>query len=252
MLYSEILKLGVGLNKDVAPEKVYPLCSLVKGEDAKEVVKILKEFGYDLSSFNIANLRLLTLNKKDMKALLEVLTKIEELKLHDIFSYNLNVRSLNSSVLARVEVCLKNNIPFVHRESNDLISEIYNEEAFMEYTNGRIKSQDEAVEASPVEVKENMTLDEEDNMVRSDILKTLLEVKEENKDDFTFGFLITSIIANLDNVIASDNKEYRITGNKHIIERALEGISLTPDMQSEIDNKILSAFPDVNDLERGV
>ena len=97
-----------------------------------------------------------------------------------------------------------------------------------------------------------MTLDEEDNMVRSDILKTLLEVKEENKDDFTFGFLITSIIANLDNVIASDNKEYRITGNKHIIERALEGISLTPDMQSEIDNKILSAFPDVNDLERGV
>ena len=74
----------------------------------------------------------------------------------------------------------------------------------------------------------------------------------ENNDDPTLTFVISSIIANLDGVILSDNKAYRTMGVRHLIENALQGISLDPVMQSVVDTKILVNFPLEPNMERGI
>lgn len=244
----ELEKLGVKFAEGIDEAKLYPVLSIMNLEMAKEIIGMFLNRGYDLSAIHLATCRLFTLNKKELNVLKENLDKIDALNLKDVFNNNLNIVSFNSSVIARVEFCLNNGIPFVYEESKILISELYNEELFAEYTASRQKvsevaTQDEVKsEESTVTRANKIELTEEDNIVRSELIKTLLEIKEENRDNFTFGFLITSIIANLDLAIANDNGAYKTVGTKHLIDRALEGIALTPEMQADIKEKIFPAF----------
>lgn len=259
----ELKDLGVTIREGIDEIKLYPVLSIINKDDAKTIIDILHSHGYDLNNVHLTSLRLLSLNKKEINSLKENLDRIDSLNLREIFNSNLNASSLRSSVISRVEFCQKNGIPFAYEESNIIISEIYSEETFNTYTTKYMEAKKSMPENVNTMAPENtktssneitrsdeIVLDEEDNAVRSDIIKTLLEIKEENKDNFTFGFLVTSIIANLDISIANDNKGYRTLGAKHLIERALEGIELTPEMQNDVTEKILVAFNNEMEIER--
>ena len=111
------------------------------------------------------------------------------------------------------------------KEDNTFRSELDTTEAFAEYT-ARATSLEDVKTVQEVEQMEQKGLDEEDNAIKYDILKTLTEI----------------------------NKNYRIMGTRHLVENALQGINLDSELEYLINKEILTAFPDSKEMnnERGV
>lgn len=245
--FKELLKENkIGLAEGIEETKILPLASICKKATTQATIDLLHSHNYDLSALSITSFRLLTINEKELEALKPVLAEIDALNLQEVFQNNLNIVSLKREVIARIKNCLNNNIPFIYPDSNTLIPQMYNEQSYNDYIAQAKVSEVADTPSTPVYPNNEPTLDEEDTTVRTEVLTTLLEIKEQNKEDFTFNFLITNIIANLDNVIISDNKAYRTKGTRHLIKNALQGVSLTEEMQEQVNNQLLVAFPEVS------
>ncbi len=208
---------------------------------AAEVKKIFDAHDYNLQVVPGSFLKIFTLDAKEIHELSLVLEEIDTLGLKEIFEANLNVQVFKRVFLERVKKCLDEGIPFVNSD-HTFVRSLYNSNDFASFIS-TMPSQEKNVEAA--------NLDEEDNMVKAEIIKELGMINESN-DDPTLTFVISSIIANLDGVILSDNKAYRTMGVRHLIENALQGISLDPVMQSVVDTKILVNFPLEPNMERGI
>ena len=87
-------------------------------------------------------------------------------------------------------------------------------------------------------------------MVKTELIKTLTEINQEN-DDMTLKFIVSTIITNIDSAITKDNKKYRLMGTRHIIEDALQGFNMTPEIEDLVQNKILSKFTQEEEIQMG-
>ncbi len=236
---SFILEEGVQIEKFLA--------NLAMAPNASEIKELFEKSGYNLDVVPGEFLKICTLNEKERQELKEVLESIESLGLKEVFNANLRVIVFKKTFLERVKWCLNNNIPFLNSD-NSFVSMLNTAASFAEYTSKKpiseINNQESVVnpEIAP------LITDPEDITVRNAIIKTLGEINMTNQNE-DLSFIITSIIANLDSVIASDNKMYNTIGEKHLIMNAIKGVNLTPEMQELLNTKILVSF---NDAELGV
>ena len=244
--------ISINLADEVNPSKFLALRATAS--KAKDIKMLFLEFGYDLKKVPGAFLKMFTLNDKEMEELESVLTEIDGLKLGNlelrtVFNNNLSVLAFKRVFLERVKYCLDNKVPFL-REDNTFIKELYDTEAFAHYTAKATRLEDVKT-VQEVEAKKDMPmLDFEDFEVKNEILKTLTEISR-NASDPSITFIVSTIMNNLDEVIAKDNKAYKIVGIRHLVEDALQGINLDGELQYLIDNEILKAFPNVTS-ERGL
>ncbi len=238
---------SINLAPDVDPNKFLALRNYTT--NAGVILDLFKNRDYNLESVPGSFLRILTMNEKELSDLPNILDEIDKLGLKEIFNANLECRSFKASFLERVKTALDKGIPFVNPD-NTFISEIKYAEEFKNFNNNFTPNENSTVNneniVEPIEVK---SLDAEDLKVKTDIISRLGEINSLNSDS-TLTFIISSIIANLDSVLGSDNKAYRTLGERHLIENALQGVALTPEMQNMISNTILEAFPD-NELNIG-
>ena len=254
MEFKKFMSLGIKTEEGVTLTKY--LIAIHKAEEASviKVKNLFETHGYNISVVPGEFLKIFTMNEKEIAELGKALDKIEELGLKDIFNANLKISTFKPALISRAEFCLNNNIPFLNSD-NSIVSMLYNTEAFAEYTTrpNDVKTVRE-IEENPSVFDENKNitmLDEEDLMVQKDIIKTLTEINRENPNDTTLTFIVTTIIANLDGVLANDNKNYRFMGTEHIIENALQGFALTPEMEEIAKNKIMNRFTNSNEVEFG-
>ncbi len=237
------------LDEGVNPNKFLAL--RVVATRPKDVKVLFLENGYDLTTVPGEFLKVCTFNDKEIAELDQVLKEIEELGLKAVFNLNLKVQSFKRIFLERVKYCIHNNVEYL-KEDNTFRSELDTTEAFAEYT-ARATSLEDVKTVQEVEQMEQKGLDEEDNAIKYDILKTLTEINQ-NAIDPSVTFIISTIMTNLDEVIAKDNKNYRMMGTRHLVENALQGINLDSELEYLINKEILTAFPDSKEMnnERGV
>ncbi len=224
----------ISLNEDVDANKF--LANRVVAKNVQQIKDLFLEHGYDLTKVPGEFVKTLTLNEKEAVELSAVLDEIDKLGLKDIFNYNLRPSSFKRSFLDRVKYCLENHLPFLNGD-NTFIADLKNDNMEVE------RKEDIAPSYS------NTELDEEDLEVKSNIIKTLGEINERATDTM-LTFIISSIITNLDMAIKKSAKNYRVLGLRSVVEEALMGVALTPEMQELVNNDILNAFP--KEEERGL
>lgn len=235
-----------------------------------QVKELFEHFGYNVKKVPGSFLKMFTVNAKELKKVSDVLEEIEAKGLKEIFNVNLDYIVFTREFFDRVKYCMDNQIPFLS-EDNRFVAFLRYKTVFDNYVanlassvqmnnNAMVdNSANDSVVVTPMEQIQEVTqeqvstqelvLDTEDLMVREELLRTLIKLREECNDG-TIKFIITSIIANLDSVIALDNKLYKTKGTRHLIKNAIYGVSITPDMQEDI-NSILNMFPEI-DEERGL
>jgi len=224
MEFKKFMSLGVKTEEGVLLTKYLNNINKKEENNVLKIKDLFETHGYDLSIIPGAFLKIFTLNDKEISELEKSLTRIDELGLTEIISTNLKVATFKPTFVGRLEYCLNNNVPFLN-EDNSIVSMLYNSEVYAQYTAKatpieEVKTVQEIEENPPFYDKDNIVtlLDEEDLIIQKEIIKTLTEINRENKDDMTLKFIISTIIANLDSVIANDNKNYRFMGTEHIIE----------------------------------
>lgn len=257
MEFKKFMNLGMKTEDGVLITKY--LVAIHKADEAN-VLKIKGLFdahNYDLSIIPGAFIKIFAANEKEIAEIKETLEKAEKLGLNEIFNANLKVATFKKAIIDRIEYCINNAIPFLNSD-NSLISMLYSSEAFAQYSAKATIIEDikttEEINANPVHYEDDKIkslLDDEDLIVKADIIKTLTEINKENSEDMTLKFIISTIISNIDGVIANDNKNYRIMGTEHIVEGALAGVALTPEMQEIIESKILKSFNRENEMKIG-
>ena len=241
----------ITLAPDVDPNKF--LANKNMTPNAGKVMDLFLNRGYEMSAIPGSFIKMLSASEKELSELPNILDEIDKLNLKEIFNANLEVRSFTPSFLNRVKEAMEKGIPFVNPD-NTFIKEIKTAEDFKSFTVEAKEAPNNGVVDNPsiVEPHEVKQLDVEDLNVKSNIISRLGEINSLNSDS-TLTFIISSIIANLDSVLSNDNKAYRILGERHIVESALQGVALTPEMQNMINNTILAAFPENNmNMERGI
>ena len=237
------------LDEGVNPNKFLALRAIaVKPKDIK---MMFLENGYDLALVSGEFLKIGTFNDKEIGELQEVLKEIEELGLKAIFNLNLRVQVFKRTFLERVKYCVHNNIQYLN-EDNTFKSQLNSAEEFAKFTASMPKIE-ESKPAVAEEKQDASKLDDEDNTVKYNILKTLTEINQ-NAIDPSITFIISTIMTNLDEVILKDNKNYRVMGTRHLIEDALQGVNLDSELEYLINKEILTSFPDSKELnnERGM
>lgn len=262
---------GIGLQQDVENSRF--LVDRVLAGTPSEVKELFVSHGYNLNAVNGSFLKMFTVNARELKAVSDVLVEIDAMGLQEVFNANLDYIVFTKGFLDRVKYCIQNNIPFLSND-NVFVSFLRYKTTFEAYVAnlasnvGRnstasnqavVSSASQEVVVTPMELIQEQTqeqvnpqelvLDTEDLMVREELLRALIKLREECNDG-TLKFIITSIIANLDSVIALDRKAYKTRGTRHLILNALSGVSIVPDMQEDI-NSILGMFPEISD-ERGL
>ena len=237
------------LDEGVNPNKFLALRAV--STRPKDIKVIFLEQGYDLKVVPGEFLKVFAFNDKEIDELTGVLKEIEELGLKAIFNLNLRVQTFKRTFLERVKYCIHNNVTYLN-EDNTFRPELNNAEAFAEYT-AKATPLEEVKTVQEVEELEKGKLDEEDNAIKYSILKTLTEINQ-NATDSSITFIISTIMANLDDVIAKDNKNYRVMGTKHLIENALQGVNLDDELEYLINKEILTSFPGSKEVnsERGM
>lgn len=237
----------VGLNEGVDLIKFLANRKAVQAQDIKN---LFGQHGYNIQVVPGSFLKTFTMDAKEIHELSLVLEEIDTLEeqkginLKQVFEANLSIQIFKRVFLERIKKCLNMGIPFINSD-NSFVRALYDSSDFEDFV--ATMPTPEKTQASEVPD----TLDEEDSAVKYDILRELGKINE-NNDDGTLTFVVSSIIANLDNVIKNDNKNYRTLGTRHLIEGALQGISLDPVMQSIVDTQILENFPDQSlNVERG-
>lgn len=266
---------GIGLREDVENSRFLADRALADREvtvSSSEVKELFLNHGYDLDAVDGSFLKMFTVNAKELKGIKDSLVEIERMGLQEIFNKNLDYIVFTSGFVSRVDYCLKNQIPFLS-EDNRFVSFLRYKTTFDMYVANLTNSMSNTVASNqvvensisqevmvtPMDLIQEQTqeqvspqelvLDTEDLMVREELLRTLIKLREECNDG-TLKFIITSIIANLDSVIALDKKAYKTVGTRHLIYNALSGVVITPDMQEDI-NSILGMFPEMSN-ERGL
>lgn len=257
---------GIELAEDVENSRFLAVREIATAPG--QVKELFESYGYNVKKVPGSFLKMFTVNAKELKKVSDVLEEIEAKGLKEIFNVNLDYIVFTKEFFDRVKYCMDNQIPFLS-EDNRFVSFLRYKTVFDNYvanltsnvqiSNAMVGRADEAVVVTPMEqiqeeVQEQVStqelvLDTEDLMVREELLRTLIKLREECNDG-TLKFIITSIIANLDSVIAVDNKLYKTKGTRHLIKNAIYGVSITPDMQEDI-NSILNMFPEI-DEERGL
>lgn len=268
---------GIGLREDVENSRFLADRALADREvtvSSSEVKELFLSYGYNLNAVNGSFLKIFTVNAKELKNITDVLGEIKELGLQEVFNANLDFVVFTRGFLDRVKYCVNNGLPFLNAD-NTFASFLRYKTTFESYVANLASSVDmsnsvatnqvvensisQEVMVTPMELIQEQTqeqvnpqelvLDTEDLMVREELLRTLIKLREECNDG-TLKFIITSIIANLDSVIALDKKAYKTVGTRHLIYNALSGVAITPDMQEDI-NSILMMFPEISN-ERGL
>lgn len=255
MEYRKFIALGMQFEEGVALTKYLVAIHIAKEENVLRLKKIFDEHGYDLNKIPGEFVKIFTMNEKEIAEVEGVLKEVERLGLKEIFNANLRPATFKLGMLEKVKYCLNNNIPFVNAD-NTFVSNLRDNEAFAAYTASTPLEEvsSSTLEETPKFEETNIptVLDEEDLSVKSDIIKTLTDINRNNPGDGTLTFIISSMITNLDSVIARDNKNYRLLGTKHIVEDALQGMMLTPEIEEIINSKVLVAFGKEEDKNRGV
>lgn len=239
---------------------------LANKDVASEILETFKKHGYNISAVPGSFLRVFTKNEKEVAELDLLLTEIDGLdfqvtegvNLKDVFKGNLRYEIFTKSFVEKLKYCMKKSLPFLY-EDNTFIAELYDNQKFAAYSmqipvsNNMDVSDAQTSTISKENVMEQVKLeDPEDIGVRQDILYTLTNITESNQGNYTLNFLIGNIISNISGVIAADNKQYRLLGTRHLVESALQGVNITPELQIELDEKVLSAFSDLTvGQERG-
>ena len=203
--------------------------SLDEARNPEQVKAIFIEHGYDLTNVPGEFVKTLTFDDKEMYELGEVLDEIDKLGLREIFNANLRPSSFKRSLLERVKHCLDFNIPFVNSDNTFVDSLVKDEIEALE--------ENKTIQEDTPSISNNTALDMEDLEVKSEIIKVLGEINAKSNDPVV-TFITTSIINNMKSA-----KEYRVLGLRSIIENALVGVVLDPEMQELVNNEILSAFP---------
>ncbi len=240
----------ITLANDVDPSKFLANKDLTS--NAGKIIDLFLNRGYDMSTIPGAFIKILSASEKELNELPNILDEIEKLGLKEIFNANLEVRSFTATFLNRIKEAMAKGIPFVNPD-NTFVKEIKYAEDFKNFSVGFTANQNPTPimenNPTPIEINE---LDAEDLKVKSDIISRLGEINSLNPDS-TLTFIISSIISNLDMSLKTDNKAYKTLGERHLVENALQGVALTPEMQNMINTTILAAFPDNNlTMERGI
>ena len=222
----------ISLDEGVLADKF--LANRAIARNPEQVKAIFIEHGYDLTNVPGEFVKTLTFDDKEMYELGEVLDEIHKLGLREIFNANLRPSSFKRSLLERVKHCLDNNIPFVNSDNTFVDSLVKDEIEALE--------ENKTIQEDTPSISNNTALDMEDLEVKSEIIKVLGEINAKSNDPVV-TFITTSIINNLDMAIMKSAKEYRVLGLRSIIENALVGVVLDPEMQELVNNEILSAFP---------
>lgn len=247
------LKEGEDANRYLANREV----ATIPGE----IKEAFLEHNYDLNGVNGSFTKIFTMNSKELSVLKNNLVEIDSMGLKDIFNGNLDFRVFTRNFINKVKECLQKGIPFLNPD-NTFANHLITGEEYEVKTNAsnvstpKVEAVNPSVSPLDLMSKEysenkeytgNKELDNEDIAVKEDLLKNLLKLREECNDG-TLKFIITSAIANIDTAIANDNKLYKVEGTRHLIEKAMNGVPITADMEEDI-NSILAMFPGKN--ERG-
>lgn len=276
----DLKKFGIKPRNGIDISKALPAISIADEDHVKRVIDLFEKHGYDIHEIPLSFYRMFTKKDKgnvnELEELEAVLTVIDEMdfqisedvSLKTLFQTDLRYGCFTPEFIARLKFCIANNINYAY-EDNTFIGALFEADVFAAYT---VQTPVEELQKA-TELKENdyipfvrdniaeqesknvepMTLtDPEDLNVRTEIIYTLTKAMGDNQNDHTFDFLVTNIIANLNDVIAMDNKEYRVLGTRHLVENALQGVNITPELQDELDDKILKAFSDFRENKEGV
>ena len=255
MEFRKFMGLGMQFEEGVDLSKYLTSIHIAKEEQVLKLKKTFEEHGYNINKIPGEFVKIFTSNEKELVEIDNVIKEVERLGLKEIFNANLKPATFTLTMLERVKYCLNNNIPFVNSD-NTFTDAMWNKESFGEHTaktplnEVSTKSLEEAPNFNEVNIP--TVLDEEDLSVKNEIIKTLTEINRNNPGDGTLTFIISSMITNLDSVIANDKKNYRIMGTKHLVEDALQGMMLTPEIEDIINQKVLVAFNNVEGKNRGV
>jgi len=276
MELKKFMALGIKPREGIEVTKCLPNVTIAKDEEIKQVIELFEKYGYDIHTVPLSFYKMFTKSGREIKELEEVLTIIEEMdfqisedvSLKSIFQSDLRYSCFTPSFIARLKFCIANNIEFIY-EDNTFIGPLFEADVFASYTVQtpveELKkvadlaesdyapfAKDNAVTQENSNTEPMSLVDEEDLSIRTEIIYTLTKTMEANQNDTTLNFLITNILANLNDVIAMDNKEYRVLGTRHLVENALQGVNITPELQSELDEKVLKAFSDFSENKEGV
>jgi len=279
MEYKKFVAFGIKPREGVILTKYLVDISLASEEKVNEIIGMFKSHEYDLSEVPGSFYKVFTKTGKEINELEEVLTNIdamniqisEDADLKAVFQADLRFAIFTPGFIARIKFCMDNDLPYLY-EDNTFISELFSKKTFAFYSSkipiDEIKT---VTELTPtVEVPVNVapasvepvsmqtatittdTIDFEDLSVKNEIVSNLTKIMEANGNNPTLNFLIGNIIDNLSGVIASNNKAYRTEGTRSLVEGALQGINITPDLKQELDEKVLKAFPDFRQNKEGV
>jgi len=253
MEIKKFMALNISLDEGVDLTNYIAVIHLMNENNVQKIKELFDKHNYNLRVIPANFLKIFTMNEKEIFELEKVLDRIDELEMQKIFNANLKPAVFKASMLSKVELCLTKKVPFINSD-NTFVSAMVNDDILKKYINTHSLSDE--INLNPPRYMDGEIpplLDAEDLMVKSEIIKRLTEINQMNPEDTTLTFIISSAIANLDDLIAEDAKNYREIGPKHIVEKAMYNIALTPEMQNIVDSKVLSAFINNNEMiNRGV
>lgn len=256
MEFKKFMNLGIKLEEGVLITKFIMPIHAANEENVYKIKGLLENHKYTINVIPGEFLKIFSMNSKEIEEFEKVLVKIDELGLQEVFNANLKPASFKLAIVSRVEYCLNNKVPFVNSD-NSIVSMIYSADAFAKYTAQSTKVKDiktvQEITEDPTTYQNEEAytlLDSEDLMVKTELIKTLTEINQEN-DDMTLKFIISTIITNIDSAIARNNKNYRLMGTRRIIEDALQGFNMTPEIKDLVQNKILSKFTQEEEIQMG-
>ncbi len=252
MKFKEFTELGIKLDEGVLITKYLMNLPMAKYENAKKILNDFTSNGYNIEIVPGEFVKIFTMNDKEIAELSSVLEEINERGLKEIFQANLRPGSFKRGFLERVKFCIVNNFPYLN-EDNSFIYELYNPQAFAEYTSHKpvsmIKTAQEVdrVENEKLNLEaEIANMDLEDKEVYDYVINNLsyLILQQPTNEDLVK--IVNNIKVKLINTLKS--KGYRFLPLTDIIEDVMfEGLEVTPEMES-VKDVILNAFPE--DMKR--
>lgn len=255
MEFKKFMNLGIKLEEGVLITKFIMPIHTANEENVYKIKDLLENHKYTINVVPGEFLKIFSMNSKEVEEFGKVLIEIDELGLKDIFNANLKAASFKRSFLEKLKFCINHRLPYLNSD-NTFIKDLYDNEKFGEYSAkvplAEIKTAEEIKEPKKnINYEETESkLDAEDLMVKTELIKTLTEINQEN-DDMTLKFIVSTIITNIDSAITKDNKKYRLMGTRHIIEDALQGFNMTPEIEDLVQNKILSKFTQEEEIQMG-
>jgi len=246
MKFKEFMDLGIKTDDGVLLTKYLVNVSLAKSDNVKKILRLFKDYGYDLSVVPGSFFKIFTYNEKEISELEKVLEEVNTLGIKELYQVNLKVGAFKREFLERLKFCLNNNIPYLNSD-NSFIKELYDKELFGEYTARKpLQEMKKTVEVMEVEDKKSVdlepTMDVEDRQVYNEIIEKLNYLVLANPTDEFLAQVVANITRNIPESIL--RKEYKFIPVGEMISAVMfSGLDVTPLDNIRIEELINSEFP---------